>query len=66
MGGVGKTRLAVECAHARAGGYEVVWWVAAEEPALIADQFAALAVKLGAEPGGDPAARNPRSPGSKK
>jgi hypothetical protein len=31
-----------------------VWWVAAEEPASIPDQFAALAVRLGLDPAADP------------
>jgi hypothetical protein len=54
MGGVGKTQLAAEYAHARATGYDVVWWIAAEEPASIPDQFTALAVRLGLDPVADP------------
>ncbi len=56
MGGVGKTQLAIEYAHAHAREYEVVWQIAAEEPAAIPDQFTALATKLGLEPANDPEA----------
>src|SRR5262249_1611097 len=42
--------------HVHASEYDLVWWVAAEEPALIPDQFAALAARLGLEPAVDPAA----------
>jgi TIR domain/NB-ARC domain len=56
LGGVGKTQLAAEYAYAYAGDYDLVWWVTADEPALIADQFAALAAGLGLEPDSDPEA----------
>jgi hypothetical protein len=54
LGGVGKTRLATEYAHAHATRYDVVWWIAAEEPASIPDQFATLAARLGLESAADP------------
>jgi TIR domain-containing protein len=54
LGGIGKTQLAIEYAHTRAGNYDLVWSIAAEEPATIPDQFARLAKQLGADPAGDP------------
>jgi tetratricopeptide (TPR) repeat protein len=54
MGGVGKTQLATEYAYLHAGEYDLVWWIAAEEPAAIPDQFTALAGHLGLSPTTDP------------
>ncbi|HEX3489299.1 MAG TPA: FxSxx-COOH system tetratricopeptide repeat protein [Streptosporangiaceae bacterium] len=60
MGGVGKTQLAVEYAHAHAADYDLVWLIAAEEPAAIPDQFEALGKRLRLEPGGGPEALRER------
>ncbi|MFD3844129.1 FxSxx-COOH system tetratricopeptide repeat protein [Streptomyces sp. NPDC058642] len=54
--GVGKTQLAIEYAHRFAGEYELVWWITAEDPALISDQLAALAARTGTAPAGTPPA----------
>ena len=54
MGGIGKTQLAAEYAHACARGYDLVWWIAAEEPAAIPDQFTALAARLVLPPATEP------------
>jgi hypothetical protein len=47
MGGVGKTQLAAEYAYRFASGYDVVWWIVAEQAGLIGEQVAALAAGLG-------------------
>jgi hypothetical protein len=54
MGGVGKTSLAVEYAHAHASDYDLVWLIAAEERTALPDQFAQLAARLGLETAADP------------
>jgi TIR domain/Tetratricopeptide repeat/NB-ARC domain len=46
MGGVGKTQIAAEYAYQFAGNYDIGWWVDAEQPQLIGEQVAALAVEL--------------------
>ncbi|MFD4143513.1 TIR domain-containing protein [Streptomyces sp. NPDC058572] len=56
-GGVGKTQLAIEYGHRFAGEYELAWWIRCEEPALIPDQLAQLAVKTGAAQADTPPAQ---------
>ncbi|MEV1067806.1 FxSxx-COOH system tetratricopeptide repeat protein [Streptomyces sp. NPDC050263] len=59
LGGVGKTRLAVEYVHRHHTEYERIWWIDAEQPAVIRQQLASLAQDFGAaaEGSGDPVDR---------
>jgi tetratricopeptide (TPR) repeat protein len=47
LGGVGKSQTVIEYAHRHATAHQLVWWINAEQPALISSQLAALAEPLG-------------------
>jgi tetratricopeptide (TPR) repeat protein len=47
LGGVGKTQVAVEYAYRNRAAYDVVWWIPADQPALVRSSLAALAPRLG-------------------
>lgn len=47
LGGVGKTQLAIEYAYRYAYRYQVVWWIPADQIALIRSTLATLAPRLG-------------------
>ncbi|MER6359507.1 FxSxx-COOH system tetratricopeptide repeat protein [Kitasatospora sp. NPDC001527] len=53
IGGVGKSQAAIEYAHRFAAGYDVLWWVPAQQPAVIPQKLAELAPGLGLESDGD-------------
>jgi hypothetical protein len=46
LGGVGKTSLAVEYAYRQQAAFDVVWWLRAEEPAILLGDFTLLAGAL--------------------
>ncbi len=47
IGGVGKTQLAIEYAYHFADQYQVIWWIPADQIALVRSTLAALAPRLG-------------------
>jgi hypothetical protein len=53
LGGVGKTQLAIEYVWRFASSYDLVWWISAEQPALIRSSLATLASRLDLPPGED-------------
>ena len=48
LGGIGKTQLAMEYAYRHAGEYAIVWWVRAEDPTTLIDDFMKLGQHLDA------------------
>ena len=53
MSGVGKSQLAVEYAYRHASDYRLVWWVHADNPALITTNLGTLAAALAIPSDGD-------------
>jgi tetratricopeptide (TPR) repeat protein len=46
-GGMGKTQLALEYAYRHIDEYGVIWWIRSEETAVLAEDYASLAIRLG-------------------
>ena len=50
LGGIGKTQLALAYAYAHLGAYDLIHWLRAEEPSVLAADYAGLAPALGLTP----------------
>jgi tetratricopeptide (TPR) repeat protein len=50
LGGVGKTAIAIEYAHRYRTNYDVVWWIPADEVALVRSSLALLAERMNLRP----------------
>ncbi|MBM0231040.1 tetratricopeptide repeat protein [Micromonospora sp. STR1_7] len=48
IGGSGKTSVAIEYSHRFQHRFSVIWWIDAEQPPLVVEQLATLAVDVGA------------------
>jgi hypothetical protein len=46
LGGVGKSELALQYAHARRGDYRLIWWVTAADPGQVQAGLASLAAQM--------------------
>jgi tetratricopeptide (TPR) repeat protein len=47
MGGVGKTQLVIEYVYRHLSEYDIVWWIAAEQPSSVLSSLSQLALRLG-------------------
>ncbi len=47
MGGVGKTQLVIEYVYRHLNDYDLVWWIAAEQPSSVLASLTQLAERLG-------------------